>query len=242
MPQKLDIGSVFEQVFQLYRKYFGLLIAIAILVLVIPIVLANLIAGSGASIFGTLFIVFVGIAAGAYFQSVIIDLAREETDAKQFTLGSLFRAAVPVLLPVIGASILVGIAVAVGFILLIVPGFILLTFLAVVIPTIVVEKTPISSAFGRSYELVKGNAWQVFGVIAVLYLLTFVAGIVLGAIALAVSNTFAAQIFGSVIGQCLISPLFALAGAVLFFKLLALQNATAGAEVNHDEPSPFGSR
>ena len=53
-------------------------------------------------------------------------------------LSQTVRAAGPFILPVIGASILADIGVTIGFVLLIVPGFILLTFWCLIVPFIVV--------------------------------------------------------------------------------------------------------
>src|SRR5262249_7735868 len=103
MPGKLDMGAVFERIFKLYSKYFGLLVLIGFLVLVIPVFIVNVIVGN--NIFGAIFAAAVGTAAGAYFQAVIIDLARDDESDSQFTVGSLFKTALPVLLPVIGAAI-----------------------------------------------------------------------------------------------------------------------------------------
>jgi hypothetical protein len=67
----------------------------------------------------------------------------------------------PVLLGLIVASFLYGIGVAIGLILLIVPGLIVLTWWAVVAPVIVIERAGIIEAFGRSRRLVDGNGWIV---------------------------------------------------------------------------------
>ena len=67
----------------------------------------------------------------------------------------------PAILPLIGFGILFGIGVAIGFVLLIVPGLILLTFWSVGAPAIVVERLGAIDAFGRSWHLVRGDAWSV---------------------------------------------------------------------------------
>ena len=51
---------------------------------------------------------------------------------------------------------------------------------------IVVERTEVFDAFGRSRNLVKGNGWQVFGVIVLLFIIQFVASLILTAIAVAI--------------------------------------------------------
>lgn len=67
--------------------------------------------------------------------------------------------------------------IVLGFVFFVVPGLIALTFWAVISPVIVVERAGAFTAFGRSQELVRGNAWQVFGTVLVGFLVV-AAGIV----------------------------------------------------------------
>ena len=64
-------------------------------------------------------------------------------------------------------SILVGLVVGIGFILLIIPGIIFLTMLSVTIPALIVEDHGGTAAMGRSWNLVKGHFWHVLGMIVV---------------------------------------------------------------------------
>lgn len=78
------------------------------------------------------------------------------------------------LLPLIALSILWAFGVMLGFVLLIVPGIILLMMWAVAVPALVVERQGVFSAFRRSAELTKGAKWKIFGlclVLLVIYLL-----------------------------------------------------------------------
>jgi hypothetical protein len=138
----------------------------------------------------------------------------------------------------------VGVAFLIGFVLLIVPGLIVLTFLAVVVPVIVLERTGVIEAFGRSIELVRGNAFQVFGVIAVIFLLRVIVGQAIQALAKSLSDSFAGYAVSDLLLQLLVAPLSALAAAVLFFELKALHGEPvlgtgAGGQVTAvAEPAP----
>jgi hypothetical protein len=69
-------------------------------------------------------------------------------------------------------AFLVGITVAVGFILLIIPGIIFLTLLSVSIPAVVIENRRGTDAMKRSWNLAKENFWHVLGVIIVAAIIT----------------------------------------------------------------------
>lgn len=77
--------------------------------------------------------------------------------------GALGRgfASVGTLLPL---SIIVGICVGVGYILLVIPGIIISCILAVVVPICVVERRGVFECMSRSAELTKGNRLKVFAV------------------------------------------------------------------------------
>jgi hypothetical protein len=82
--------------------------------------------------------------------------------------------------PLVAVSILFGIGVAVGFILLIIPRLILLVIWSVVAPVTVLERPGVFPAFRRSRELVRGNGWNVFGVIVIVFMIVFLISIVAG--------------------------------------------------------------
>lgn len=70
------------------------------------------------------------------------------------------------------AIILMGLAIGVGLILLIIPGVILIWRLFFVPYVLIDQKTSISEAFARSWEMTRGYAWPVYSVILVTLLLS----------------------------------------------------------------------
>jgi len=151
-------------------------------------------------------------------------------------IGDMFSAAAPSILPLIAFGILFGIGVALGLILIIVPGLILLTFWSVGAPAIVAEGAGPIAAFGRSWNLVRGNAWSVFGVLLVVLLIVIAIGIVLGLIATPIGN--GAIIGASIISSAITAPIFALAVSVVFFDLGGGRVGEAPAEAAAQPPPP----
>ena len=165
MNRKLDIGATLSQVFSIYGQQAGVLLPLAFALYLLVAIITGLFAGGfflGLIAFG------VGVIAATLYQGMVVSLVRDVQDgSRDSSVGQLVEETWPVVLPLIGAGILAGIGIAVGLVILLVPGLILLTIWSVIAPVIVVERSGAIDAFGRSRALVKGNGWQVFGVIFV---------------------------------------------------------------------------
>jgi hypothetical protein len=70
------------------------------------------------------------------------------------------------------AAILVGLATMVGYLLCLIPGFIVQMMYAVAVPVTIVEGKGAIQAMARSKELTKGNRWIIFGTFLLTGLLT----------------------------------------------------------------------
>lgn len=220
MNRKLDVGATLSRIFSIYGEQAGVLFPVAFgLFLLVAIVTALL----GGSFLLSLVAFGVSVIAGTLYQGMVVGLVRDVQDGRRdSSVGELIEATWPVVFPLIGAGILAGIGIAVGFLLLLVPGLILLTIWSVIAPVIVVERSGAVDAFGRSRALVKGHGWQVFGVIVVVFLISAAASVVLGLIGAAVSDTFVVQVLFNLIASTLTAPIAALAASTIYFGLLAL--------------------
>jgi hypothetical protein len=221
MSQKLDVGGTLSQIFSTYGAQAGVLLPVAFaLYLVVAIV--------NAIIVGSLILFPLGLAvtvvAATLYQGVVVSLVRDVQDGRRdSTVGDLIDATWPVVLPLIGVGILAGIAIGIGFLFLVIPGLILLTIWAVIAPVIVVEHSGVMDSFGRSRELVRGNGWQVFGVIFVVFLISAVVGAIFGAIGAGISDSVGMRILFNLIASTVTAPIAALAAATIYFRLLAIK-------------------
>src|SRR5439155_8319112 len=82
-------------------------------------------------------------------------------------------------LPLLGLSILVGVYVGLGLLLLVVPGLILMTRFAVAVPALVLEDRSVRDAMRRSRELVRGHGVAIFWLFFCVGVLTGVVQLVL---------------------------------------------------------------
>jgi hypothetical protein len=118
----------------------------------------------GATFFSNLVLMIVS----ALVQGALTRATVSANEGRRATFGESFSAAARVLLPLVGLSILLGIGIAIGFVLLIVPGIILMLIWAVAVPTLVIERRGIMAAFSRSAELTKGVRLRIFALLLVI--------------------------------------------------------------------------
>lgn len=134
----------------------------------------------------------------------------------------------------VGLSILSGILVGIGTILLVIPGIYLYVAFAVSVPVLLVEGAGPAGALQRSRELVRGRWWGTLGVTVVGYLLVSIVtyalvGVVVGiAFANPARNTvtgFLLNTLASTVGSMIATPAAAAFVTVLYIDLRVRKEA-----------------
>ncbi len=225
--KRVRAGEVVSETFSVYGENFLALFGSAIAVFVVVGLAAGILQGIGGIILG-LVAAAIRLAGQALFTGFVVELVRDVRDGRRDqTVGDLFSAASPFILPLIGFGILFGIGVAIGFILIVIPGLILLTFWSVGAPAIVVEGAGPIDAFGRSWRLVRGQAWSVFGALVLIWLIVLVVWFVFAAIANPIGNGEVSTWIASIVSTTLTAPIFAIAVTVIYFDLTDGSGAAA---------------
>jgi len=223
MDHTLSVGAIIRRTFDIYFDQAPVLLPAAAVVFVFTGILTTLLIGAAPAL-GLLALV-IALAATTLFTGMIVELVADVRDGRRdATVGQLLRAVRPVFGKLILVGVVAGVGIAIGFLLIIVPGLILLTIWSVAAPVVVLESPPGLQALGRSRELVRGHGWQVFGVIAAM-----VIGVgILAAVLEGLGNSLGtgAGLVVTVVVQILTAPLSALAASVLYFEL---RDAAAGA-------------
>jgi Uncharacterised protein family (UPF0259) len=234
--RKLDTADTISDAFSIYGRQAGVLLPVAFGLFLIVAVVRGLF-GDEIALFPL--VIAVSTIASTLYQGMVVELVHDVQDGRRdSSIGELVRSAGPVILPLFLAGLLVGIGVGLGFLLLVVPGLILLTIWSVVAPVIVVERKGVLDSFGRSRELVRGHGWQVFGVIVTVFLIVFVVSIVLAALASGVDDSTGVRIAFDAIGSTLTAPITALVAGVLYFRLRTLHEGDAPSTPAAPEPGP----
>ena len=213
------LTGVLTEAWDLYRRFAGHFLLISFVIYVITAVLVSLL--SLAGVVGAIFGAIISFAATFVVQASLIKAVQDVRDGRvDLDLSQTVRAAGPYILPVIGASILAGIGVAIGFFLLIVPGLILLTYWCLIVPFIVIAGAGVFESFSNSMRTVRGYAWRVFGTYVLVFLILIAFAIALGFVLILLPLWLRSFVNNLVTGT-LITPFLALVATLIYYRLTA---------------------
>jgi glycerophosphoryl diester phosphodiesterase family protein len=178
MLRPLTVGEILDTSFSLYRRHFAALATVALVCTGIPLVLRMFLEASGGYL--------VNLTLGVLYALSLVVLNLLATAATVFIVSESYlgrplsawealRRATPYMGRILVCSLLMAIAVGLGFLLLIIPSVILAVGLALAIPAVVLEpRTSASGALSRSWELTRGARWRIFGLGITLLVLLYV--------------------------------------------------------------------
>jgi len=236
----LSTGELLDRTFFLYRTHFGLFLGLFALphlfVLAyqcigltfqspnpqLPNILLNAVWSMGAG--------FLSLAASAASQAATVIAVSEVHLDRPAGVADSFSRVKGQILPVIGLSLLVGLAAGAACIALLVPGILLFVMWSLAVPAKVLENRGVLDSMSRSMDLTKGNRWRIF----VIWLLFILLGIGVGLLlrwpvelAAGVSSIFAMQrtapvwqaaLLGvSFISESLVGPLATIAFSLVYY-------------------------
>jgi len=226
--RRVSIGRILDESWTLYTKFFlhFFLIALGVFAVVnlgYAALLEALDDDSGGRTALIALVTALASTIGLFW--VQGALVRAVVDVHDGTIDAGPLASLRLTLPYVGrlilAGLLGGLAIVIGIILLIVPGLILLTRWALITQAIVLEDSDVRGAFGRSRQLVKGQAWAVFGIIVLTGLFTSIAGELLQS-AFGFLPRFLEVLVGATIANAVVAPFGAVALTLVFVTLREL--------------------
>jgi hypothetical protein len=212
------LSGVLGEAWQLYRAHTAHLLMIAFVIYLPAAIVAALFALTG-HVTGALFRNVVELLAAFVLQAVLVKVVQGARDGRtDLSFSRTVSAAAPYFWPVAGVSILAGIAISIGLILLVIPGLYLITIWAVIVPVIVIEQSPALASFGRSRQLVRGTGWNVFGTLVLMLLILSVVGTALELIFSALPVLVRSGLSTVVLGT-LVAPFLALVVTLIYYRL-----------------------
>lgn len=212
------IAAVLSDAAHIYRRLIRRSVVVAGLVFLV-ISLANALATRRAS-FGTTFVSLVlELVGGLLVQGALVEIVRDLHEGRPpAPVGEAYNRTRGRLGTLLGASLLYGIGVVIGFVLLIVPGLIAVARWSLVVPLVVIERLGVREAFRRSPELVRGHTGRVLVVVVLANVITSIVGAAI-TLAFGFLPTFFAAWIGGAVGGAFAVPYEAHVLTVLYYKL-----------------------
>jgi hypothetical protein len=228
----LDIGGVFDATTEIYKKVFGTVWIVALILLIPSAIIAALLGNEGIlGLIGSL----VQLVAGAWLLGSVIRIVQdvEEDGRVDWSVGEILGSVTGRLISIILLEIVLAILVGIGLLLLIVPGVILALMWSVSMPSLVVEDKGVFDSLSRSSELTKDNRMRILGIVLIVVL------IYIAIIAIGVALTAAVPVLGviaMIIVGVLAYPYVSIISTVLYYRLVELKEGVAVAEAVVEEP------
>jgi hypothetical protein len=231
------LSGVFGEAWELYKAHWRHFFSIAFIVFVIlaavGIVLTALLGWLGLLI-GAL----ISLAGTFWLQGALIQAVSDVRDGRaDLSVSETFSQVYPRLGTIIVAGLLLGLAIAVGLLVLIVPGLYLMTIWIAVIPAIVLENRGIGESFGRSRELVSGYGWNVFGIIVLTILILLGVGIATGLI-LSPLAEWLASLIQQIVANTIVTPFVVAVWTLVYYRLKGREEAAPADPAPEPEPEP----
>jgi hypothetical protein len=221
----VTVGGVLSEALELYRRFFARFFLTAAAVFVVLNLLsaiaadARVDADDAVAAFWSLIGLLAALVGSLWVQGALTATVADVRDGRADEgIEAVYRRVRPTLVPLLVAGLLAGIGIALGLLALIVPGLFLLTRWVLVTPVVVLERLGATDALRRSWQLVRGNGWTVFGVILVTLVLALIAQLVFVSL-FAFLPDFLQNWIGGLVANSLVTPFVALAWTLMYFHL-----------------------
>jgi len=195
--QPLGFGEILDAGFRLWRQNLGIFVGVAA-VLGVPILLINsyitwdnVIAVQGGFLYVNdpdlvnnlnLIMIVVGVVATLVTNGALMLVAVRRYQGINLKIGEAFRTVLKRFFPFLGLMILMGLGIGAGMIALLIPGIFLMVAWQLAFPVFWQEGVGPVESLRRSYTLMKGRWWSLFGMMVVLFIIVFVFSLLSGAV------------------------------------------------------------
>lgn len=242
LDEPRSIGRIATEAFTLWRADWPAYLALAALVivpsnlLVLGVGLGELGAPYGQEITTGDDLVSLALLLTMYplVAAMVFPVVLGRFAGQRPALGAAIRAGLDRYLPALGATVLMTAAVAVGLLLLVIPGLIASVKLAVSIPAAVLDEPRAGAALARSWNLTNGSFWRVLGALLASSVPVFVlAGVAIGEPVRALAadaDAYGIMLAGSTIAEVLTTPYLMIVVLLIYGDLRARAAAADTAE------------
>lgn len=239
---RFDFGRVIGDTFEVLSRNLVPFLLVALVLAGVPALVQTLVLPSrlsgvsggamaawalGSLVFGIVKALLSFVMQGALVSGAIASLNGSKVD-----LGDMLARGLSAALPLLGLVILEVLGLMVGMVLLIVPFLILMVVWSVAVPSLVVERTGVIGAFGRSSDLTRGHRWAIFALMLVYGVLILIVTMIMGGVVGAFAGV--TMVAGHLEpGSGVLSPIAAIFNAVTATVLGAVSAAGVAALYYH---------
>ncbi|HMF78511.1 MAG TPA: glycerophosphoryl diester phosphodiesterase membrane domain-containing protein [Bryobacteraceae bacterium] len=248
----LTVGEILDRTFTLYRRHFLLFIGISavpqVMVLAFQLARTLLSSGSGPRRIdlaagyslgaGLLFVatLLISLIATLFSQGATIFAVSDLYLRRPVTLSDCLRRAWAEIGTVFGVGLLNGLAVLVGTIALVIPGFYILCRLSIATPAALIERRGPQDALSRSWSLTKENTGRAFVLLLVYFVISIAGAMLIGVpfgigVVTSRNNPAALQLWtslaamGNALVNILVIPILLIATCLFYFDLRVRKEA-----------------
>jgi hypothetical protein len=233
---RLSIGAVLREAIADGRSRFWLLLAAAIVVF-LPIGLFEVTVVEGleetegddadgfrvaAAIVAAVAFTLTATLGDVFYTGVVAAIVAEGREGVRHDLGEVLRR-LPYL-RLLAIDLIFAVIVAIGLVLLIVPGLVAFAWFGLAAPVAKIEGRGVRDAFRRSRELVRGSSGRVLALLLPAIVIgDLLAELLVGAVESAFGDGSGIEVLGTVAGEMVTAPIFALVAVVATHHLIALR-------------------
>ena len=162
--------EILDSSFQFYRTHFADLLVLSALLLVPPVLIGALMPQSIQVVFQLVFNLMFLVSQGA----IALMVAGAIEQDRALSAGEVLRALGNRAGSVVAVSIMAGILIGFGTLLLVIPGILAAVWTVVATPVAAIEGLKNSAALSRSRNLARGQFWHVLGTMLLAWIIVMV--------------------------------------------------------------------
>jgi hypothetical protein len=176
------LGDVFSKSFGVFGRHFLAFFVLTLIAYVPSYVFGWPTALSPALAFNVtldawgLLVVPVSIVCGTIANGAMTYGVVQDLRGGAVSIGEAVATAARRFLPMIGVALSISVLATLGFVLLSVPGFMIMCAFFVAAPVCIAEKSGIRASLSRSRFLTRGHRWQIFGTYILISIIEAIVG------------------------------------------------------------------
>lgn len=214
----MTISGILTDAFDVYRRLWRRSVVVAGLIFGV-VSLANALAARGTSALPALVSLVLGLVGGLLVQGALVEVVRDLHEGRSpAPVAAYYDRTRGRLGTLLGSSLLYGVGVGIGLILLVVPGLIAIARWTLIVPLVMIERRGWRDAFHRSSELVRGRTGRVLVLLIIAYVISGIATFLIGRAFTSLPDFLANWIGGTVAGA-ITAPFQAHVLTVLYYRL-----------------------